>query len=273
MAFIGEDMRINSDKIDAILEKKIEVLDDGFVRPVDYMGNDSSIIQAARVSYGDGTKKSSDDRSLIRYLMRNEHWTPFEMCEVKFHVRVPMDIWRQWIRHRTASVNEYSTRYSVAIDSMSQTSPLEWRKQALNNKQGSDGFIEKEAGSILTLEEKEIQQKCQETYKKRLSLGVAREQARKDLPLSTYTEAYWKIDLRNLFNFLRLRLDTKAQYEIREYANAMAYVVSEWVPLAWEAFYDYMFNTVHLSQQETKLICYMNNHEDQNWFSIFPFLG
>jgi thymidylate synthase (FAD) len=156
---------------------------------------------------------------------------------------------------------------------MKTTSPLEWRKQAISNKQGSDGFLEKEAGSILTLEEKEIQQKCQETYKKRLSLGVAREQARKDLPLSTYTEAYWKIDLRNLFNFLKLRLDSKAQYEIREYAGAMATVVSDWVPLAWEAFNDYILNTIKLNKNEAEFIYYMNKHSVKNIFAVFPFLG
>ncbi|MEI6241707.1 MAG: FAD-dependent thymidylate synthase, partial [Planctomycetia bacterium] len=186
----------------AILEtlrwKKFPVLDDGFVALVDCMGDDGSVVQAARVSYGEGTRKVSDDRQLIRYLLRHAHTTPFEMAELKFVVRVPMDCWRQWIRHRTASVNEYSTRYSLAIDSM-QTTPLdEWRTQATVNRQGSAGLLDRTAGETFTAAETELQGLARKVYEERLEAGIAREQARKDLPLSTYTEAYWKIDLHNL---------------------------------------------------------------------------
>ena len=189
------------------------MLDDGFIRVVDYMGSDESIVQAARVSYGKGTKKLSEDRGLIRYLLRHQHTTPFEMCEIKFHVRVPMDCWRQWIRHRTANVNEYSTRYSLAIDSAQKTKKHEWRKQSISNKQGSDEFINESIGTILSNKEELLHQQIRELYDERIKNDVAREQARKDLSLSTYTEAYWKIDLHNLFHFLALRMDNHAQYE------------------------------------------------------------
>ena len=172
----------------AIRGQKLPVLDDGFVCLVDWMGDDSSIVQAARVSYGEGTKKVSEDRGLIRYLMRHRHTTPFEMCEIKLHVRVPMDCWRQWIRHRTASVNEYSTRYSIAIDAVHKTKPDEWRLQAAGNRQGSQCAIGNELGSRLSGREAEIHSACREVYEERIESGVAREQARKDLPLSTYTE-------------------------------------------------------------------------------------
>ena len=203
-------------ELDVILGKPFPVLDDGFVRVVDYMGGDSSIVQAARVSYREGTKKVSEDRGLIRYLMRHRHTTPFEMCEIKFHVKVPMDTWRQWIRHRTANVNEYSTRYSVAIDRTQKTAQDEWRFQSGSNKQGSGGFLPPEDGALLSLEEDQLQREARRVYRDRLDKKVAREQARKDLPLSTYTEAYWKIDLHNLLHFLSLRMDSHAQKEIRD---------------------------------------------------------
>lgn len=241
--------------LDEILGKKFSVLDDGFVRVVDYMGSDESIVQAARVSYGKGTKKVTEDRGLIRYLMRHHHTTPFEMCEIKLHVRVPMDTWRQWIRHRTANVNEYSTRYSIAIDASQKTDSAEWRIQAKNNKQGSEGFFPDEIGSKLTDREKELQDFAREIYQERLSIGVAREQARKDLPLSTYTEAYWKIDLQNLLHFLGLRMESHAQYEIRCYANIIGNeIVSRWCPVAWEAFQDYRMNAIAFSDQETLIL-------------------
>jgi len=241
--------------LDEILGKKFPVLDDGFIRVIDYMGSDESIVQAARVSYGKGTKKVSEDRGLIRYLMRHHHTTPFEMCEIKLHVRVPMDTWRQWIRHRTANVNEYSTRYSIAIDAAQKTKSGEWRLQAKNNKQGSEGFFPEEIGSKLTERESELQEFAREVYQERLSLGVAREQARKDLPLSTYTEAYWKIDLQNLLHFLALRMESHAQYEIRSYANIIGNeIVSRWCPLAWEAFLDYRMNSISFSAQEIQVL-------------------
>ena len=220
--------------------KKINVLDDGFVCLVDVMGDDSSVVQAARVSYGDGTRKVSDDRTLIRYLMRHWHTTPFEMAEIKLLCRVPMDCWRQWIRHRTANVNEYSTRYSIAIDSAQTTDPTQWRTQAKNNRQGSGDPLPLELGQELTQSETELQEHAKSVYLDRLEKGVAREQARKDLPLATYTEAYWKIDLHNLLHFLYLRMDHHAQEEIRLFAKAIGdQIIKPLFPLVWEAFEDY----------------------------------
>ena len=241
--------------LDAILGEPLPVLDDGFVRVVDYMGDDGSIVQAARVSYGKGTKKVSEDRGLIRYLLRHRHTTPFEMCEIKLHVRVPMDCWRQWIRHRTANVNEYSTRYSIAIDRAQATAPDQWRQQAASNRQGSDGFADAETGARLTRREHELQELARGVYEERLELGIAREQARKDLPLSTYTEAYWKVDLHNLLHFLALRMDPHAQEEIRAYATVIGErIVANWVPLAWEAFEDYRMGGTFLTRLDREVI-------------------
>lgn len=241
--------------LDNILGKTFPVLDHGHVRVIDYMGDDSAIVQAARVSYGAGTKQVHEDRGLIRYLLRNAHTTPFEMCKLKLHIRVPMDCWRQWIRHRTASVNEYSTRYSEAIADQQSTLAGEWRTQAAQNKQGSDGFLAAETGAALTEAEKQFHQAASELYHSRLEAGVAREQARKDLPLSTYTEAYWAIDLHNLLHFLQLRMDSHAQYEIRQYATLIGeQIVSQWVPSVWEAFKDYRLNATRLSGLEKELL-------------------
>nr|MBA4405001.1 thymidylate synthase (FAD) [Nanoarchaeum sp.] len=247
--------RADSPALDEIIGQNFKVLDDGVVQVVDYMGNDSAIVQAARVSYGTGTKHISEDRGLIRYLMRHRHTTPFEMCELKLHVRIPMDAWRQWIRHRTASVNEYSTRYSEAIDSIQTTSPEEWRLQTDQNKQGSLGCIDREQGVILTGQERNLHEHATQVYKERLHKGIAREQARKDLPLSNYTEAYWKIDLHNLLHFLGLRMDPHAQKEIRDYANIIGNeIVSRWVPTTWEAFQDYHLNSLNLSTTAQKAL-------------------
>jgi thymidylate synthase (FAD) len=241
--------------LDEMLGTQLQVLDDGFVRLIDYMGDDSAVVQAARVSYGSGTKRVQDDRSLIRYLMRHSHTTPFEMCEIKLHVRVPMDVWRQWIRHRTANVNEYSTRYSVAIDSAHRTPPGEWRLQSTDNQQGSMGLLPIQEGERLSALEATIQDAARRAYEVRLKAGVAREQARKDLPLSTYTEAYWKIDLHNLLHFLNLRMDARAQDEIRKYAVVIGeQIVSKWVPLVWEAFLDFQRHEVHLSRIEREVV-------------------
>ncbi len=245
--------------LDTILGRKFPVLDDGFVRVVDYMGTDDSIVQAARVSYGAGTRQVSEDRGLIRYLLRHRHSTPFEMCELKLHIRVPMDCWRQWIRHRTASVNEYSTRYSVAIDACQTTAPEEWRSQSDLNKQGSGAALSPALGAALSEEEAQFHRRARELYASRLEKGVAREKARKDLPLSTYTEAYWKIDLHNLLHFLALRMDAHAQYEIREYARLIGEeIVSRWVPKTWEAFIDYRLNGLNLSDPEVRLLALLN---------------
>jgi thymidylate synthase (FAD) len=242
-------------ELDDILGNAFKVLDDGFVRVIDYMGSDESIVQAARVSYGKGTKKVNEDRGLIRYLLRHAHTTPFEMCEIKLHVRVPMDCWRQWIRHRTASINEYSTRYSLAIDASQKTAPGEWRIQSTGNKQGSEGFVDATLGSALTQRERELQDLSRSVYAERVERGIAREQARKDLPLSTYTEAYWKVDLHNLLHFLALRMDDHAQFEIRSYANVIGHeIVRRWCPIVWEAFIDYRLRGSSLTRLEIDVI-------------------
>jgi thymidylate synthase (FAD) len=242
-------------RLDDILGRSFKVLDDGFVRLVDYMGGDAAIVQAARVSYGTGTKQVQDDRALIRYLMRHSHTTPFEMCEIKLHVRVPMDTWRQWIRHRTANVNEYSTRYSLAIDAAQRTHSSEWRRQSKENRQGSAQNLPIGIGENLSHEERDLQEKARTVYEKRIEAGVAREQARKDLPLSTYTEAYWKIDLHNLLNFLQLRMNNHAQTEIRAYATTIGEaIVARWTPIVWQAFLDYRKNAIHVSDIEAKII-------------------
>lgn len=244
--------------LDAVLGVPFRVLDDGFVRVVDYMGDDGSVVQAARVSYGAGTKRVHEDRGLIRYLLRHAHTTPFEMCEIKLHVRVPMDAWRQWIRHRTANVNEYSTRYSVAIDAAQRTAPDQWRVQSADNRQGSAGCLPSDQGAALTHAETELQRLARRTYDERLAAGVAREQARKDLPLSTYTEAYWKVDLHNLLHFLRLRMDDHAQEEIRAYAAVIGeQIAAKWMPLVWEAFTDYRRRSVYLSRVEVEIVSAM----------------
>ena len=247
--------RVAIPELNAILGQPFPVLDDGFVRAIDYMGGDAAIVQAARVSYGAGTKRLSEDRALIRYLMRHAHTTPFQMCELKLHVRVPMDCWRQWIRHRTASVNEYSTRYSIAIDAASKTAAHDWRGQATTNRQGSGASLDSDVGEKLSTREAELHAFTRAVYDERIAVGVAREQARKDLPLSTYTEAYWKIDLHNLFHFLALRMDAHAQAEIRAYAAIIGKeIVARWCPVAWEAFCDYRLRALTVSKLEIELI-------------------
>lgn len=279
--------------------KKFPVLDDGFVCLVDAMGNDASVVQAARVSYGKDLRddallksraeeiarerfggdpladqwawakkqaekelKEADakgDRGLIRYLMRHRHTTPFEMAEIKFLIRVPMDCWRQWIRHRTASVNEYSTRYTEAIDSQQTTKPDEWRLQAKSNKQGSEGFLSPNkgewTGGHFSSIEQGFHEHARKVYEERIAHGIAKEQARKDLPLSTYTEAYWKIDLHNLFHFLGLRMDSHAQQEIREYATIIGeQIVKPLFPTCWEAFEDYRLHGMFLTRLDIEVI-------------------
>jgi len=255
MTDTGKIDRVEVVALNEILGIPFKVLDDGFIRLIDYMGSDESIVQAARVSYGKGTKKIHEDRGLIRYLMRHQHTTPFEMCEIKFHVRVPMDCWRQWIRHRTANVNEYSTRYSEAIDSAQLTDEQQWREQSQGNRQGSKGFITRAIGTKLSEKEGKLIRQSRSLYQNRLKVGVAREQARKDLPLSTYTEAYWKIDLHNLLHFLALRMDVHAQLEIRNYATVIGQeFLSRWCPITWEAFLDYLVHSTRFSLQEQKII-------------------
>jgi thymidylate synthase (FAD) len=248
-------MSSRTELVEKLRWEKFSVLDDGFVCLVDVMGDDGSVVQAARVSYGEGTRQVSDDRTLIRYLLRHRHTTPFEMAEIKLLVRVPMDCWRQWIRHRTANVNEYSTRYSVAIDSAQTTPPTEWRSQAASNRQGSSGSLSAEIGDELTAEEHQLQLDMRRVYQQRLDKGVAREQARKDLPLSTYTEAYWKVDLHNLLHFLSLRMDSHAQQEIRDYATTIGRkIIQPLFPIVWEAFEDYRMQGRFLTRLDQGVI-------------------
>ncbi len=248
-------MASNDAQVEELRWKKFPLLDDGFVCLVDVMGDDQAVVQAARVSYGVGTRRVSDDRGLIRYLMRHRHSTPFEMAELKLLVRVPMDTWRQWIRHRTANVNEYSTRYSEAIDSSQTTPPDQWRTQAAQNRQGSGDLLPAEVGRGLSADELELQDKARQVYEARLAAGVAREQARKDLPLSTYTEAYWKVDLHNLLHFLALRMDSHAQLEIRQYAQTIGeQIVQPLFPLVWEAFVDYRLQSMQLTRLDQQVL-------------------
>lgn len=237
---------------------KYAVGTDGFVQLVDTMGTDTDIVQAARISTGSAKKTPEEDAKLIRYLMRHEHTSPFEMVETKWHIRLPIDIMRQLVRHRTASINEYSTRYSPAIDSCAVINPGEWRLQSLTNKQGSqafDGYYDDALTCIkLTEDQASVQCMCRRSYDRKISLGIAREQARQDLPLSTYTEIYWKINLRNLFHFLKLRLSEEAQKEIREYAQAMLYYAERKFPVATQAFKDYVLNAHSFSAQEVAIL-------------------
>ncbi len=249
----------NIDAINELRWKKFPLLSDGFVCLVDCMGDDNSITQAARISYGNHTKEKSEseNRTLIRYLLRHSHTTPFEMAEIKLLVRAPMDCWRQWIRHRTANVNEYSTRYSEAINSFDTTPPNEWRHQSKSNKQGSEHgeFLSLTDGNKLSESESKFHEIAETLYEIRLEAGVAREQARKDLPLSTYTEAYWKCDLHNIFNFLRLRMDKHAQKEIREYAEVIGKeIVAKLFPVCWEAFEDYILDAVKFTAFDIALM-------------------
>lgn len=244
--------RSTSPALDEMLGLKLPVLDDGFVRVIDYMGNDSSIVQSAKVS--SGKDKKHDDRVFIRNLMRHLHTTPFEMCVIKLHVRTPMDVWRQWVRHRMATVNEHSTGASIA--SSAQTTPAdEWRVGFPKHDEAMGNFLPLEQGQLLSAGEEQLQKTSRQVYEQRIAAGVEREQARKDLPLSTYTEAYWKIDLHNLLHFLHLRMDLHAQHELRTYAKLIGeQIVAKWVPLSWEAFLDYRRNAVHLSGTEAQIL-------------------
>ena len=230
------------------------VLDKGFLALKDYMGSDEDIEQAARVSYGKGTRKVSDTRNLIRYLIRHRHTGPFEQAELKFHIRTPIYVWRQWVRHRTASLNEVSQRYSEVPFFCQETPPNEWRLQSKDNKQGGDEYLAEEYGILISGEEETCQERVHRAYRYRLQAGIAREQARKELPLSTYTEAFWKIDLHNLLHFLTLRCDSHAQLEIRQYANIIGGIVKELFPITFEAWIDYAFCAKTFSRIELKIL-------------------
>ncbi len=235
--------------LEALLFTAIPVLDHGFIRVVDYMGDDAAVVQAARVSYGRGTRKALEDEGLIRYLMRHYHSTPFEMCEIKFHVKLPIFVARQWIRHRTANVNEYSARYSILDKDFYIPTPENLAAQSTDNRQGRGEVLDgSTAERVLNLLREDAEQTYGH-YEEMLGddIGLARELARMNLTLNTYTQWYWKTDLHNLFHFLRLRADSHAQYEIRVYAEAMLKMVEAWVPLAYRAFADYRLGAVTFS--------------------------
>lgn len=244
-------LRAVSEGMEAHLYRAHPVLDHGFIRVIDYMGDDAAIVQAARVSYGAGTKHVQNDEGLIRYLMRHWHSTPFEMCEVKLHVKLPVFVARQWIRHRTANVNEYSARYSILDREFYIPEPAQLAAQSTVNNQGRGAVLSgEEAARVLSILKSDAAQSY-DHYEAMLSQegqqGLARELARMNLPMNIYTQWYWKVDLHNLFHFLRLRADAHAQYEIRVYAEAIAACVKDWVPAAYGAFEDYRMGGVTLS--------------------------
>ncbi len=287
--------RVTSPELEKILYQAIPILDHGFIRVVDYMGDDTSVVQAARVSYGKGTKKVSTDEGLIRYLMRHWHSTPFEMCEIKYHVKLPIFIARQWIRHRTANVNEYSARYSILDKEFYIPTSDHLAAQSSNNRQGRGEVLNGEqAKEVLNI----LKDDAERTYKNYETMlnekfdgsvidenknGLARELARMNLTLNSYTQWYWKTDLLNLMNFLFLRADKHAQYEIRVYAEAMLDTLKKWVPITHAAFLDYRIGAAHVSAKGLDVIkSFMNgkslNHETsglskREWNELMDVLG
>ena len=258
--------RVVAPLLEEILYEPIPILDHGFIRVIDYMGNDNSIVQAARVSYGKGTKKVNTDSGLIKYLMRHWHSTPFEMCEIKYHVKLPIFIARQWIRHRTANVNEYSARYSILDKEFYLPDQNNLAAQSTSNRQGRGNVIEgNDAEKVLKLL-KDDAERTYNNYEEMLNqrydgsiidknkIGFARELARMNLTLNTYTQWYWKTDLLNLMNFLRLRADHHAQYEIRAYADAMLDTLKRWVPITFDAFIDYRVGGTEVSLKGKKVL-------------------
>ena len=253
-------------ELEKLLYQPIPLLDHGFVRVIDYMGSDAAIVQAARVSYGKGTKKVNEDAGLINYLMRHRHTTPFEMCEIKFHIKLPIFIARQWIRHRTANVNEYSGRYSIMDKEFYIPAPEQLAAQSKSNRQGRDVTLSPEESARVLRLLKEDSERCYDNYQDMLNedesgnvidenkRGLARELARMNLTLNYYTQWYWKIDLQNLMHFLSLRADSHAQYEIRVYAEAMLDVLKKWVPLTHSAFMDYRVGGAALSAKGVSII-------------------
>ena len=258
--------RVIAPELEKILFEAIPILDHGFIRVIDYMGDDTSIVQAARVSYGKGTKKVSTDSGLIKYLMRHWHSTPFEMCEIKYHIKLPIFIARQWIRHRTANVNEYSARYSILDKEFYLPSSKHLAAQSQSNRQGRGDVLEGDkAKQVLDLLKGDAEQ-TYNNYQTMLNerydgsvidenaVGLARELARMNLTLNTYTQWYWKTDLLNLMNFLRLRADHHAQYEIRAYADVMLDTVKKWVPITYEAFMDYRVGGTEVSAKGKEVL-------------------
>ena len=258
--------RVTSPELEKVLYEAIPVLDHGFIRVIDYMGDDSSIVQSARVSYGKGTKKVSTDEGLIKYLMRHRHSTPFEMCEIKYHIKLPIFIARHWIRHRTANVNEYSARYSILDKEFYLPAKEQLAAQSQSNRQGRGDVIQgKQAEEVLNIL-KDDANRTYDNYEKLLNerfdgtkidenkVGLARELARMNLTLNTYTQWYWKTDLLNLLNFLFLRADNHAQYEIRVYADKMLDTVKRWVPITYQAFMDYRVGAAEISSKGLSVI-------------------
>jgi thymidylate synthase (FAD) len=252
--------------LEARLHLPVPLLDHGFIRVIDYMGDDSAIVQAARVSYGRGTKALNEDRGLIRYLMRHRHSTPFEMCEIKFHVKLPIFVARQWVRHRMANINEYSARYSIMDREFYIPAPEQLATQAASNRQGRGAVLEGgEAARVLDL----LRDDSGRNYDHYVEMlnedekgkvidesrqGLARELARMNLTLNTYTQWYWKTDLHNMLNFLSLRADSHAQYEIKVYAEAMLDILKDWTPIAHEAFCDFRLGSLTLSAQMLEVV-------------------
>jgi len=252
--------------LEEIMFEAIPVLDRGFIRVVDYMGDDAAVVQGARVSYGRGTRHISGDRGLIRYLMRHRHTTPFELADLKLHVRAPLFVTRQWFRHRTASINEYSARYSVLEREFYVPAPEAVAAQSASNRQGRGEAVDEEASQRVIELLREDASRCYDNYMWMLNEttdgepadpsrpGIARELARINLPVGVYTQFYWKVDLWNLLRFLSLRTDPHAQHEIRAYANEILGIVRRWVPLVYDAFQDYVLNATSLSGQATALL-------------------
>lgn len=246
--------RINVPAADAMLDEVIPVLDKGFVRMIDYMGGDARIVQAARISYGAGTKTVNEDRGLINYLMRNDHGTPFEKVRFEYHVKAPLFIARQWMRHRMGSFNELSARYSVMKDDFYEPAPEQVRGQGSKNKQVGDVNLEHGIECAAALTFRNAPADCYADYVALTQDGVSREQARMLLPVSLYTEFYWTVDLRNLFGFLRLRLDLHAQKEIRDYAEALAVCARAVAPMAYEAFEEHVLGAVTISKSRLEAL-------------------
>jgi thymidylate synthase (FAD) len=263
---VSKTARLTVPSLEDILEKPFPVLDHGFIRVVDYMGGDAAIVQAARVSYGKGTKKVQEDRGLIRYLLRHRHTTPFEMCEIKFHIKLPIFIARQWIRHRTANVNEYSARYSILDKEFYIPQAEHIAAQATHNRQGREKILTPEqSAEVIHLLKRDAEQ-AYDTYAFLLNQAetgealdperdcVARELARMNLTLNYYTQWYWKVDLHNLMHFLALRADPHAQYEIQVYAKVLLEILARWVPFAYEAFLEYRINGAFFSASALEVI-------------------
>jgi thymidylate synthase (FAD) len=271
-------------ELEDILYQELRVLDHGFVRVVDYMGDDAAIVQAARVSYGRGTRKVSQDQGLINYLMRHRHTTPFEMCEIKYHVKLPIFVARQWIRHRTASVNEYSARYSILDNEFYLPEPEHLAAQTTTNGQGRGEVLDPVAAQQVLDLLRDHAERAYRGYAELLNedaagvridqdrTGLARELARINLSLNFYTQWYWKIDLHNLLHFLLLRADPHAQYEVRAYAETMLSTLERWVPMTYKAFLEYRMNAAIISAKGLEVIRRLINREpiDQPTSGLSP---